>query len=48
MFNKICMDLDKQTDAKFEHNQWEFTNYASLDNNLIDSVYSSLYTLNPD
>ena len=35
--------MDIQTDAKFEHNRWEFTSYSYLDNNLIDSVYSSLY-----
>lgn len=43
MFNKLMKDLDNQTDAKFEHNRWEFTMYSYLDNNLIDSVYSSLY-----
>lgn len=40
----MCKDLEGQTDSKFEHNHWEFTNYASADNNLIDQVYSSIYS----
>jgi hypothetical protein len=43
LFQKLCKDLEGQNDSKWEHNHWEYTCYASLDNNLIDQVYSSLY-----
>jgi len=34
--------------VKFEHNHFELINFACLDNNLIDSVYSNLLTLSKD
>jgi len=42
-------DLDIQTGEKFEHNCFEkITIFSCLDNNLIDSVYSNLNTMNND
>ena len=48
MYKKICREIDSQKDAKFEHNHWEMTSYAILDNNLIDSIYTNLHTLSDD
>ena len=43
MFHKYCKDLDNQTDAKYDHNHWEFSQFASFDNGMIDSIYSNFF-----
>jgi len=47
-FNALCKSLDKQTDAKFDHMHYEITEFSSMDNNLIDSVFSNLMTLSEE
>ena len=47
-FYKLMQLLDSQKDAKYEHNHFEMTEFATLDNNLIDSVFSSLLTMSPN
>jgi len=44
-FNKLCREIDQQTGAGYDHNHFEMTTFAHLDNNLIDSVFSNLMTL---
>jgi hypothetical protein len=48
MFQKICREIEAQKDAKYEHNHWEMTSYAVLDNNLIDSYFSNLHTFSEE
>ena len=47
-FWKLYKAVEKQTDAKYEHNHYEMIQFASLDNNLVDSVFSNLMTLSED
>lgn len=47
-FYKLMQLIEAQKDAKFEHNHYEMTDFETLDNNLIDSVFSSLLTMSQD
>mmetsp|Transcript_4408 Transcript_4408/g.6425 ORF Transcript_4408/g.6425 Transcript_4408/m.6425 type:complete len:294 (+) Transcript_4408:187-1068(+) len=48
-FLKLCKDLDIQKNQpKYDHNHYELINFGVLDNNLIDSVYSNILTLNQE
>lgn len=47
-FNALCKQLENQTDAKYEHMYYEITEFSTMDNNLIDSVFSNLMTLSDE
>lgn len=47
-FSALCRQLEIQTDAKYEHMYYEITEFSTMDNNLIDSVFSNLMTLSDE